>query len=145
MGRKKRTQEPVAATFTVLDEPIDRELAEQAVTHFILTFVAKTKRDRALLAFGRNGNREGLLQQIPEWVETKYTTELVGNSGFDYKLEKTFGPLIGVLITAKDERRVTIGSSVMTASGGAGLFIAEQAGIALLLREFGPPILCRTA
>lgn len=82
MGRRKQPAQPDIPV-TVIDEPVEPEIADLAVTRFIHQFVVKTKRDRALLLFGRTKRgREGLLQQLPEWIDANFTTELVGDTGF---------------------------------------------------------------
>ena len=123
---------------------VDVSVVEAAVKRFVATFVLKSKRERAQrFLLGHPERRIETLEQLPDWVEPSSRSDLDGNAGFPQHVQTRFGDLRGVLVNDHDACSVTIAGAVSLSTGKLGaLFVADNADIALLVPEIGPPTLC---
>ena len=125
-----------------LTEPADAVALGAAVERFVQAYVFKAKREHVV---GKllGPNRGDTLRGLMSFVDSSYTTDLEGSTGFPQHLQERFGDLEGIFITERRAYKATIVAASYTAQelGDSCLFVAPH--LAMFFHEVGHPTLIR--
>ena len=119
---------------------LDQRALDAALRLFTTTFVVDDKQKQIEKRLATRERRLETLTTLARWIRTR-SAPLEGADKSPSGLRARFGELSGVHVDEDGARRTTIAQALEAARARPSLFVADNAGVALITGADGP-LLC---